>query len=190
MARSRRCDGMANTCWISAPGAAVRARRRSRRRSGSRPTGRCGCCRYVPGAVLQMLQESADERPGVEVGEARAVPAVVQSAARCPKLQQQFERVAVGGDRVGAGLTLSHQLVGEEPLQQRRKVVVARRSRVTHRLRRTCDRVERRPGQAAAVFRSDTSTSTSGRRDRGTWLSPSASGRSRRHRRDTTPATS
>ena len=138
------------------------------------PRAVCRCCRNAPTSGC------------VEVGEAelRRLP----PDALPGELQQQLEGVAVGGDRVRAGLTLPHQLVGEEPLQQRRQVVVARRSRVIHRLRRTCARVGRRPGRAAEVFRSDTSRSTSGRRDRGTCSAP-ACGRARRHRRDTSPAT-
>ena len=64
--------------------------------------------------VLEVLQELPDQR-GVEVGEA-------EPAGCCPgpllsEGEQELARVAVGRDRVRAGLLLPGEPVGEEPLQ-------------------------------------------------------------------------
>jgi hypothetical protein len=66
-----------------------------------------------------VVQECAD-RGCVEVGEAElgGLPA----GALGDEAEQELEGVAVGGHRVGAGLALVDELVGEEPLQQGREV--------------------------------------------------------------------
>ena len=65
---------------------------------------------------FQVVQERADQR-GIQVGD----PEPRRGAARLllGEGQQELERVAVGGDRVIAGVALPDQPVGEERLQGR-----------------------------------------------------------------------
>ncbi len=64
--------------------------------------------------LFQVLQERADQR-GVQVSEAE--PAGSLPGLLVGEGEQELARVAVGRDRVRAGLLLPGQPVGEEPLQ-------------------------------------------------------------------------
>ena len=73
----------------------------------------------VASLVFQMVQERADQG-GIQVGHA-------ESARRSTRLlvregEQEPEGIAVGRDRVRAGVGLPGQPVGEEPLQDRREI--------------------------------------------------------------------
>ena len=129
----------------------------------------------VAAIVLQVLQERGDGR-GVEVGE-------TERARRFPRsgggeADQQPERVAVGGDRGGAGVPLADQPAGEELLQDG--------SEVTHR----CP-LSRRPGRRRAASAQEqpryTRMSLRGSCGRGIPTGP-ASARRRLRRTGTTPA--
>ena len=109
--------------WAGSPARARSCRRargagarRSGTASGSRPAGRCGCAVLLRALVLEVVEERADQL-GVEVGESSRLGGL--PVCCCGEREQQPERVAVGGDRVRAGLALADQPLGEERLQGR-----------------------------------------------------------------------
>jgi hypothetical protein len=61
--------------------------------------------------VLQVIEECADERR-VEVGELDLGGGLAGRVLG--EAEQELPAVAVGGDRVAAGLALASQIVGEE----------------------------------------------------------------------------
>jgi hypothetical protein len=69
----------------------------------------------VAAVVFEVVQERGDQRR-VEVGD---VQRVRFDAGALLGEHQQPERVAVGGDRVRAGLSLPDQPLGEERLKRR-----------------------------------------------------------------------
>ena len=73
----------------------------------------------VPPLFFQVIQERAHQG-GVQVGEAE--PAGCLAGLVAGEGQQEAAGVAVGGDGVRAGLLLTGQPVGEEPLQDRSEV--------------------------------------------------------------------
>src|SRR5450631_4482172 len=130
----------------------------------------------VPPLVFEVLQELPDQGR-VEIGEA-------EPAGRPPGLvlrerQQEPARVAVGADRVRAGLLLPGQPVGEEPLQDR--------GEVSHRAVSLPARAAPLPGRGARGRPGGTSRWTSGRRGRARWTAAGA-GPARPRRRGTSPA--
>jgi hypothetical protein len=77
-------------------------------------------------AVAALVLEVVEERPdrlGVEIGDVEL--GWLLAGLLGDEHEQELERVTVGGDRVGAGLTLPDQPIGEERLQ--------RWSKCTHR---------------------------------------------------------
>jgi hypothetical protein len=66
--------------------------------------------------ALEVLEEGADQRR-VEVGELEL--AGLLAGLRVGEAKQQPEAVAVGGDRLGAGVALAEQPFAEEGLQDR-----------------------------------------------------------------------
>ena len=155
----------------------VRAAPRSGTGSGSRPGGRCGwrrcCLGRSPGGV-----RNAATSPASRSARSRLLGGV--PVVREGELQQQPAGVAVGGDGVRAGPALAHQLVGEEPLQDRREGGHGGPPNAVLE-------PVRRPGRAAPGRPAGTSRSTSGRRGRARWTAP-ATGPARRRRRGTSPA--
>src|SRR4051794_22223252 len=113
MARSRRRGGMAKTWLITAacsgaPRGGIPEQRVDRGQSGV-----AGSAAVAP-LLFQVLQERADQR-GVQVGEAerRRLPGLFTHED-----EEEPVGVAVGRDRVRAGVLLPGQPVGEEPLQE------------------------------------------------------------------------
>ena len=73
------------------------------------------CAGTVVAAVLDMIQESADER-SVEIVQSEFGRRLVEMFLG--KCEKQAERIAVGGDGVRAGLTLAHEALGKKGLKQ------------------------------------------------------------------------
>ena len=76
-----------------------------------------------PGAVAAFLFEMRQGTRRSAARRDRRCPAGMAAcrSARCAKRQQQPERVAVGGDRLRAGVALGDQPLGEERLQRWRE---------------------------------------------------------------------
>ena len=72
----------------------------------------------VAALVLEVIQERADQRRLEIVDVEIAGRLVTVLGGEC---KQQADRVAVGGDRMRAGLSLGDQPIGEERLQRRRE---------------------------------------------------------------------
>src|SRR5436309_623207 len=70
------------------------------------------CC--AAAALLQVIEKRTDQRR-INVGEVQAGGWLMLLLLR--KVQQQAEGIAIRGDRVRAGLSLSHQALGKEALQ-------------------------------------------------------------------------
>ena len=98
---------------VGGPVAGVGEERPQRRPAGV--AGRGG----VPAFGFQVLEEPADQ-VGVQVGQGQRRWG--DAGGSLGVEQQQPERVGVGGLGVDAGVQVPVELVGEEPLQQRREV--------------------------------------------------------------------
>jgi hypothetical protein len=71
-------------------------------------------------AILLEVVEELSEESGVEVGEKKAGWGTVKSPLR--EVQEEAECIAVGPNRMGAGLALFKQALGEEGLRERREL--------------------------------------------------------------------
>ena len=146
--RSCRLGGIASTRAIAAACSGWR-RLANGRASGSRPGARSGPD-GVLAIALEVVKKSADQ---VSVQVRRCRGGRAGRGVCCWRFEQQPHRVAVGADRVRAGVPLGDHPVGEERLQSWSEM------RSSDVLLRGCSRVAGQPTRAVPGWRTNTNSS-------------------------------